>query len=245
MARLSVNVNKIALLRNARGGDAAPHLLDLAKKIVGWGAEGITVHPRADRRHVTPQDARDVAREIRSVETNFEGDTREEFLDLVFECKPSQCTLVPVKPGELTSNHGWDLERWGFLVGPIIRRVRDAGVRVSVFVDPEPGMVRLAAELGAHRVELYTEPFARAFFGMGDLASEILRLVESAEAAGESGIGLNAGHDLTTSNLGVLLDAVPDILEVSIGHHLVAQALEDGLPSTVRQFAEICHRARR
>ena len=135
MARLSVNVNKIATLRNSRGG-AEPSLMTFVKRIVGWGAEGITVHPRADRRHITPEDARQVASGVSPVETNFEGDVREEFLDLVLECKPTQCTLVPVSPGELTSNHGWDVARWSFLLAPVITRLRSEGVRVSLFLDP-------------------------------------------------------------------------------------------------------------
>lgn len=243
MTRLSVNVNKIALLRNARGPLAEPKLMALVHRIVGWGADGITVHPRADRRHITPDDARDVAREVTAVETNFEGDVREEFLELVFECRPTQCTLVPVKPGELTSNHGWECERWGYLLTPVVAELHRAGIRTSVFVEPDAGAVERAAATGTDRVELYTEPYARAF-REGNPGPEVRRIVAAAETARRRGIALNAGHDLTTENLGMLLDAVPDIEEVSIGHHLVAQALVDGLESTVKQYLAICRRPR-
>lgn len=243
MTRLSVNVNKIALLRNARGPLAEPNLMALVHRIVGWGADGITVHPRADRRHITPDDARDVAREVKTVETNFEGDVREEFLDLVFECRPTQCTLVPVKPGELTSNHGWECDKWGYLLTPVVAELHRAGIRTSIFVEPDAEAVEKAAATGTDRVELYTEPYARAF-REGKPEPEVRRIVAAAEAARRHGIALNAGHDLTTDNLGMLLDAVPDIEEVSIGHHLVAQALVDGLENTVKRFLAICHRPR-
>lgn len=243
MAKLSVNVNKIATLRNSRGGDA-PALLPLAHRIVGYGAEGITVHPRADRRHITPEDARAIAREIRSVETNFEGDVREEFLDLVLECRPTQCTLVPVKPGEITSNHGWDVPRWAFLLEGVIRKLCDAGVRVSLFVEAgDQESVRYAAKLGAQRIELYTEPYAAAF-SRGDYLSELDRLKRSADVAREVGIGINAGHDLTVENLGPLVAAIPDLAEVSIGHHLICRALEWGLEAAVRDYLGAAHGGR-
>ena len=163
MAKLSVNVNKIATLRNSRGGNE-PDLMRFVQRIVALGAEGITVHPRADRRHITPEDARAVAREVRTVETNFEGDIREEFLDLVLECRPTQCTLVPVKPGEITSNHGWEVRRWSFLLGPVIARLKDEGIRVSLFVEAgDLESVRATAALGGDRIEIYTEPYAEAF----------------------------------------------------------------------------------
>lgn len=235
MAKLSVNVNKIATLRNSRGGEA-PVLMPLVHQIVGWGAEGITVHPRADRRHITPDDARAVAREVRKVEVNFEGDIREEFLDLVLECVPSQCTLVPVKPGEITSNHGWDVDRWSFLLEGVIRRIRDAGVRVSLFVEAGDVIsVRRAADLGAQRIELYTEPYAAAH-AQKNCAAELDRLVVSAEAARSVGLGINAGHDLTCDNLPRLITAIPDMAEVSIGHHLLCDALVSGLKNAVRSY---------
>jgi pyridoxine 5-phosphate synthase len=235
MAKLSVNVNKIATLRNARGG-AEPDLMAFVKRIVGWGADGITIHPRADRRHITPEDARMVAAEVRSVETNFEGDVREEFLDLVLECKPTQCTLVPVSHGEVTSNHGWDVARWSFLLAPVIARLRSEGVRVSLFLDPgDTQSVRSAAAMGADRVEIYTEPYATAF-NAGNPEPELQRVLQSMATARECGLGVNAGHDLTHLNLPLLVARVPNLAEVSIGHHLVSQALLVGMEQAVRTY---------
>jgi pyridoxine 5-phosphate synthase len=235
MAKLSVNVNKIATLRNSRGG-GEPDLMAFVGRIVGFGAEGITVHPRADRRHITPDDARAEAREVRTVETNFEGDVREEFLDLVLECRPTQCTLVPVKPGEVTSNHGWDVARWSFLLAPVVARLKADGIRVSLFVEAgDVRSVREAAALGADRVELYTEPYARAFQA-GGVESELAKVVDSAREAQRLGVGINAGHDLTHENLPLLVREVPNLAEVSIGHHLVSHALEVGMERSVADY---------
>ena len=237
MAKLSVNVNKIATLRNARGGNE-PDLMRFVHRIVALGADGITVHPRADRRHITPEDARAVAREVRTVETNFEGDVREEFLDLVLECRPTQCTLVPVKPGEITSNHGWDVRRWSFLLSPVIARMKTEGIRVSLFVEAgDVDSVREAAAIGADRIEIYTEPYATAF-ARGTAEAELREVMQSAEEAGRLGVGVNAGHDLTCENLPLMVAKVPNLAEVSIDHHLMSRALEVGIDRAVADYLQ-------
>jgi pyridoxine 5-phosphate synthase len=240
MAKLSVNVNKIATLRNSRGGDE-PNLMKFVHRIVALGAEGITVHPRADRRHITPEDARAVAREVRIVETNFEGDIREEFLDLVLQCRPTQCTLVPVKPGEVTSNHGWDVRRWSFLLSPVIARLKQEGIRVSLFVEAgDIESVRETAVIGADRIEIYTEPYAEAF-QRGNADEELRKIMLSAEGAAHLGVGVNAGHDLTHVNLPLLVERVPNLAEVSIGHHLMVHALEVGMDQAVHDYLQAAH----
>ena len=232
--KLSVNVNKIALLRNSRAR-GVPDVLAFARKIVAYGAHGITVHPRADRRHITPEDARAIAREITSVETNFEGDIREEFLDLVLECRPTQCTLVPVTPGEITSNRGWDADHWRFLLEPVVRRLRDHGVRVSLFVEADPALIPAIVATGADRIEIYTGPYADAF-DRGDFRAELDRIAATARAAEQAGVGVNAGHDLTVENLAPIVREVPQVVEVSIGHHLTVRALEVGMEQAVRDY---------
>lgn len=240
MAKLSVNVNKIATLRNSRGGDE-PNLMRFVHRIVALGADGITVHPRADRRHITPEDARAVAREVVSVETNFEGDVREEFLDLVLECRPTQCTLVPVKPGEVTSNHGWEVRRWSFLLAPVIRKLKEEGIRVSLFVETgDLDSVQEAAAIGADRIELYTEPYAAAFL-RGEVEPELRKVMRSAEEAGRLGVGVNAGHDLTHENLPLMVAQVPNLAEVSIGHHLMSRALEVGIDRALADYLQASH----
>jgi pyridoxine 5-phosphate synthase len=235
MVKLSVNVNKIATLRNSRGG-GEPDLMAFVGHILAFGAQGITVHPRADRRHITPEDARAVARDVTTVETNFEGDIREEFLDLVLECRPTQCTLVPVKPGEVTSNHGWAVQQWSFLLGPVVARLKRDGIRVSLFVEAgDTESVRAAADLGADRIEIYTEPYAKAFL-QGDPEAELAKVIRSGEAAGRCGILVNAGHDLTHVNLPLLVERVPNLVEVSIGHHLISHALLTGLERAVGDY---------
>jgi pyridoxine 5-phosphate synthase len=237
MAKLSVNVNKIATLRNSRGGNE-PNLMQFVHRIVALGVDGITVHPRADRRHITPEDARAVAREVRTVETNFEGDVREEFLDLVLECHPTQCTLVPVKPGEVTSNHGWDVRRWSFLLSPVIARLKQEGIRVSLFVEAgDVDSVRATAHLGADRIEIYTEPYAEAY-QKGEVDGELRKVMQSAEEAARLGVGVNAGHDLTHLNLPLLVVKVPNLAEVSIGHHLMVRALEVGMDQAVHDYLQ-------
>lgn len=240
MTKLSVNVNKIATLRNSRGGDE-PNLMRCVHRIIALGAEGITVHPRADRRHITPEDARAVAREVSTVETNFEGDVREEFLELVLECRPTQCTLVPVKPGEVTSNHGWDVRRWSFLLSPVIARLKQEGIRVSLFVEAgDVDSVRETAAIGGDRIEIYTEPYAEAF-QRGSVEEELRKVMRSAEAAGRLGVGVNAGHDLTHENLPLLVAKVPNLAEVSIGHHLMSHALDVGMERAVGDYVKAAH----
>jgi pyridoxine 5-phosphate synthase len=240
MTKLSVNVNKIATLRNSRGGDE-PNLMTFVERIVSLGVDGITVHPRADRRHITPEDARAVAREVKTVETNFEGDIREEFLDLLLECRPTQCTLVPVKPGEITSNHGWEVRRWSFLLAPVIARLKQDGIRVSLFVEAgDLDSVRETAAIGGDRIELYTEPYAEAFH-RGKVDEALRNVMLSAEEAGRLGVGVNAGHDLTHENLPLLVRMVPNLAEVSIGHHLMSRALDVGMDRAVGDYLRAAH----
>jgi pyridoxine 5-phosphate synthase len=242
MVRLSVNVNKVATLRNSRGG-TAPGLLEAVQVIVDAGAPGITVHPRADRRHITPEDVRAIASALAAqsleVEYNVEGDPRGDLLALVGEVRPDQCTLVPVVPGEVTSQAGW---RPGDSTAPLVdavRMLKSLGIRVSLFVDPEPEPVRWAASIGADRVELYTEPFARAFLSDRELARhELSRYIDAAGLAHSLGLGVNAGHDLDLANL-VVFREVPFLAEVSIGHALVSRALFVGLHTAVREYLDV------
>jgi len=238
---LSVNVNKIALLRNSRGG-AIPSVLHAAHTAIAAGAHGITVHPRPDARHITYQDAHDLKREI-DVELNIEGNPTPDFLDLVCAVRPAQCTLVPDEPGQLTSDHGFDLRKSGAALAPIVKRLHEKNIRVSLFMDPVPGDMKLAKETGADRIELYTESFARAHAD-GDFGAVLAQYVQSATAARQAGLGINAGHDLNQKNLGAFLDAIPDVAEVSIGHALISEAIYDGLVPTVRAYVSICTRPR-
>jgi pyridoxine 5-phosphate synthase len=242
MVRLSVNVNKIATLRNSRGG-SVPRVLDAVDVCLRAGAPGITVHPRADRRHITPEDARDVVRILRrdwpGVEYNIEGDPRAELLDLVDEVRPDQCTLVPVVPGEITSQAGWQPGPMTSEIPHVVRRLKSRGVRVSLFVDAEPDPIRWAASTGADRIELYTEPFARAFERGREAAREsFARYVASAELAHSNGLGINAGHDLDLDNL-VMFRGLPHLDEVSIGHAIVSRAVFVGLDTVVREYLEV------
>jgi len=239
MVRLSVNVNKVATLRNSRGG-TTPDVIDAVGVCVAAGAPGITVHPRADRRHITPEDVREIARVLRTlpplVEFNIEGDPRAELLDLVEEVQPDQCTLVPVAPGEVTSQAGWQAGAERDRLPDVIGRLKAHGIRVSVFVDAEGDPIRWAAAAGADRVELYTEPFARAFGRGADMARRsFARYAESARLANELGLGVNAGHDLDLENL-VLFRQLPFLVEVSIGHALISRALFVGLSAAVREY---------
>ena len=241
MIRLSVNVNKVATLRNSRGG-AEPSVLDAVRVVVAQGAPGVTVHPRADERHITGRDVRDIAALLAplrdQVEYNIEGDPRPDLLALVHEVRPHQCTLVPVKPGEITSEAGWPPDMPRESMTRTVRELRDAGIRVSLFVDPTPAAVALAADLGADRVELYTEPFARAFErGPAAAADSLARYAHAAEAAHARGLGVNAGHDLDLANL-VLFRQLPHLDEVSIGHALMSHALFVGLATSVRDYLD-------
>ena len=236
MTRLSVNVNKIALIRNSRGGDA-PSVTDAAQTAVDSGAHGITVHPRPDARHIRYQDVHDLKKML-DVELNVEGNPTPEFLDLVCTVVPGQCTLVPDDPGQLTSDHGWDLERDGEGLVPVIERLRAGGIRVSLFMDPVPGNMTPAKNVGADRVELYTESYAKAF-AEGGHERVLEQYVEAADAARDAGLGVNAGHDLNQENLGVFVTAIPAVAEVSIGHALISEALYNGLAATVRAYIGI------
>ncbi len=245
MIILSVNVNKIATVRNSRGG-AVPSVVEAVRVCVDAGAPGITVHPRADARHVTAADVREIAGWLRgadrSVEFNIEGDPRPDLLALVHEATPTQCTLVPVQAGEITSQAGWPADSTS---GGLVRAVRDlrsAGIRVSLFVDPEERPVRWAADMGAQRVELYTEPFARAFErGDGPARASFSAYARAAELAHGLGLGVNAGHDLDLDNL-AMFRALPHLDEVSIGHALVSRAIFVGLGTTVREYLDVLAR---
>ena len=242
MVRLSVNVNKVATLRNSRGG-AAPSLVEAVQVCVEAGAPGITVHPRLDERHIRPGDVYDIAEALEPVrdrvEYNIEGDPRPDLIEMVENVRPDQCTLVPVRPGELTSEAGWPADTPRAELAELIRRFHDQGVRVSVFVDPEPAPIDWAAELGADRIELYTEPYARAFERGGDALSRSLeRYRDAGERAVGNGLGVNAGHDLELANLPTFL-TLPHIDEVSIGHALMARAVFVGLGSAVAEYLQI------
>ena len=242
MVRLSVNVNKIATLRNSRGGHV-PSVLDAVDVCLKAGAPGITVHPRADERHITPTDVRDIARVLRrgwpGIEFNIEGDPRPGLLALVEEVRPDQCTLVPVAPGEITSQAGWRPGATSDGIPAVVARLHAAKVRVSLFVDAEDAPIRWAASTGADRVELYTEPFARAFErGAGAGRESFARYVAAAELAHGLGLGINAGHDLDLDNL-VLFRELPHLDEVSIGHAIISRAVFVDLAVVVREYLQV------
>ena len=236
MINLSVNVNKVATLRNARGGNN-PNVLQAALTCVAAGCQGITVHPREDQRHIRPSDAREIASAI-DVEFNIEGDPRPDLIDLVLEICPDQCTLVPVKEGEITSNHGWDIQKHEKSLVTAIERIKSKGIRVSLFMDAEPNLMAGAAAVGADRVELYTEPYAAAKTER-EIADQFAKLRESHDAALDAGMVLNAGHDLDLNNL-PRLQELQGIKEVSIGHALISYALYVGLTKAVKDFLKAC-----
>ena len=242
MIKLSVNVNKIATVRNSRGG-SIPSVLEAVRVCVDAGAPGITVHPRADARHIIPRDVREIASHLRllkgKVEYNIEGDPRPDLLDLVDEVRPDQCTLVPVTPGEITSQAGWSSDTPRPEIEPVIRRLRNSGIRVSIFVDPDEDAIRWAAAVGGDRVELYTEPFARAFEQGAERGKQSFdTYANAAETAHTLGLGINAGHDLDLKNL-VLFRTLPHLDEVSIGHALISDALFAGLAESVRAYLDV------
>jgi pyridoxine 5-phosphate synthase len=242
MIHLSVNVNKVATLRNARGG-SIPSVIEAVEVCVVAGVQGITVHPRADQRHITPADVRDIASLLSgttpAVEYNIEGDLRPDLLDLVDEVRPTQCTLVPVAPGEITSQAGWQPGPATERLPETIARLQARGVRVSLFVDATPASISWAASVGADRVELYTEPYARAFEHGPDLGRRAFTLyAEVARLAHTHRLGVNAGHDLDLANLTVFRD-LPFLDEVSIGHAIVSRALFVGLATVVREYLEV------
>jgi pyridoxine 5-phosphate synthase len=245
MIHLSVNVNKVATLRNARGG-REPSVLQAVDVCVAAGVAGITVHPRADQRHITFHDVHEIAHRVDwrrpEVELNIEGDPRPDLLELVRTIRPDQCTLVPVVPGEITSQAGWTVGQQANVLADAVRDLKAHGIRVSVFVDATPEAIQLAASLGADRVELYTEPFARAFERGADEARQSFSVyAAAAEAAHALGLGVNAGHDLDLDNL-VMFRALPHLVEVSIGHALISRALFVGLDTVVREYLAVLER---
>lgn len=238
-AMLSVNLNKVALLRNSRGRDV-PNLTTAIDLCLASGAHGITVHPRRDERHIrfadVPVVAAHLAEHHPGVELNVECEAHPALIDLVLEVRPAQCTLVPVSPGEITSDHGWDLPRESGFLTPIIRRLRSAGIRTSMFMDVVPQLMQRAADTGIDRVELYTGPYAWAW-GTDGQRAQVDAMYESARAAAEAGLTLNAGHDLDADNLVGIRD-LPHLAEVSIGHALITRALWVGLPTAIRELTQ-------
>jgi pyridoxine 5-phosphate synthase len=237
MTKLSVNLNKIALLRNARTL-GVPSVTRFASIAIEAGAHGITVHPRPDGRHIRADDVLELSELLAAhpgIEFNIEGNPFHQVMDLVRKVKPAQCTLVPDDPSAFTSDHGWNLALDGARLEPVISELRQLGVRVSLFMDPVPEAMAQARTIGADRVELYTEPYAAAF-GTPAQRTELARYAAAAKAAQAAGLGVNAGHDLNLPNLPVFLGAVADVLEVSIGHALTADALEMGFDAAVRAY---------
>lgn len=241
MTNLSVNLNRIALLRNSRN-IGIPSVSASARTVLKAGAYGITVHPRPDLRHIRPDDvdelAQLVADEFSGAEYNIEGNPFEPpFMDIVCRVKPTQCTLVPDSPDAFTSDSGWNLVKDGERLIPIIQQLKEHQIRVSLFMDADPDQMELAKKVGANRVELYTEPYATAF-REGQVETVFSDYAQAAQAAQEHGLGVNAGHDLNLENLSKFC-SIPNILEVSIGHALIAEALEMGLASTVKAYLDI------
>jgi pyridoxine 5-phosphate synthase len=237
---LSVNLNKVALLRNSRGGtNPSPRIAGTT--CLDNGAYGLTLHWRADNRHTRIDDVRTLRAlcEQRGAEFNLEGDDREELVALADELRVTQFTLVPVKPGEVTSDHGWDLPRQHAVIAPIVERLKARGIRTAIFVDPEPGMMVAAAATGVDRVEIYTEPYAAAW-GKPQFKTEFERLKATARAAVAAGMKVNAGHDLDLRNMPLVAREIPEIVEVSIGHALLCDALYIGLAEAVRRYARVC-----
>lgn len=232
MTKLSVNINKIATLRNARGGNV-PDLLQVARDIQNFGAQGITIHPRPDERHIRYQDARDL-KQVVYTEFNIEGNPQHNFIDLVLECQPTQVTLVPDAIGAITSNAGWDTVKHQQYLQEVIAEFKRNGIRTSIFVDPIPAMIEGAAQTGTDRIELYTEAFAHQY-SLGNHAA-IEPYVQSAIRANELGLGINAGHDLSLDNIAFFKQNIPGLLEVSIGHALISEALYLGLDNVVNMY---------
>ncbi len=233
-SRLSVNLNKVALLRNARGGNV-PDLIQIAKDCEAFGAQGITVHPRPDERHIRYDDIPQL-KEVVTTEFNIEGNPTPRFLEMVLKHKPHQCTLVPDEPGALTSDHGWDTIGRADFLKEVIGQLQDAGIRVSIFVDPVEAMINGAAAVGTDRIELYTGPYAHDY--ATDPAAAVAEYRQAAIRAGELGLGINAGHDLNLDNLQYFTDHIPRLLEVSIGQALIADALYYGLENTIQLYRQ-------
>lgn len=232
MIKLSVNINKVATLRNARGGNL-PDVLKVALDCEKFGAEGITVHPRPDERHIRYQDVYDL-KPVLSTEFNIEGNPQSQFIDLVLAVKPDQVTLVPDAPDALTSNHGWDTITYKNYLSDIIQEFKKKGIRTSIFVDPVTTMIESAALTGTDRIELYTESYASEY--RADREKAIAPFMDAAKVAVETGLGINAGHDLNLENLNFFASRVKGLLEVSIGHALIADALYFGLSKTIEMY---------
>jgi pyridoxine 5-phosphate synthase len=240
LAALSVNVNKIALLRNQRAL-AIPSVVGLSTIALAAGAHGITVHPRPDERHVRAGDVRELVALLKDwpqAEFNIEGNPFQNLMPLVRELRPAQCTFVPDSEQQATSDHGWNLDADGARLAPLVAEARALGVRVSLFMDADPAATARARAIGADRVELYTEPYAQAW-DTARQAQALSDFAAAAAAAQRAGLGVNAGHDLNRANLGAFLAAVPGVLEVSIGHALIADALELGMAETVRAYRKV------
>ncbi|WP_158727792.1 MULTISPECIES: pyridoxine 5'-phosphate synthase [unclassified Flavobacterium] len=232
MTKLSVNINKIATLRNARGGNV-PNLLQVATDIQKFGAEGITIHPRPDERHIRYQDARDLKAVVHT-EYNIEGNPQHNFIDLVLECKPTQVTLVPDAIGAITSSAGWDTVKNEAYLTEVIQEFQRNGIRTSIFVDPIAAMIEGAQKTGTDRIELYTEEFAHQY-SLGNKKG-IDPYVKAAEIANQLGLGINAGHDLSLDNIQFFKENIPGLLEVSIGHALIAESLYLGFDNVVNMY---------
>jgi len=244
MTKLSVNLNKIALLRNQRD-IGIPSVTESARTVIAAGAYGVTVHPRPDERHIRYTDAYELAEllgsEFKDIEYNIEGNPfTGRYMELMRDIKPDQATLVPDEPGANTSDHGWDLNQANIeRLKPVINELKGLGIRVSLFMDPVREGIGLANDIGCGRIELYTEPYARAFSEDMNLEAVLSRYADAAEFACEVGLGINAGHDLNLNNLSRFCSEVPGVLEVSIGHALIADALEMGLRKTVKEYLKI------
>ncbi|MCE5341634.1 MAG: pyridoxine 5'-phosphate synthase [Planctomycetaceae bacterium] len=240
MTHLSVNLNKIALLRNARSLDI-PSVIKAAKTCIAAGAYGITVHPRPDERHIRYSDVYDLKPIVASVEYNIEGNPfTGKFMDLMPDIHPTQATLVPDAIGAITSDHGWNLDKTNCeRLIPVIEKLKRLDIRVSLFVDPVIETVEMAKKIGADRIELYTEPYASAFASKNNLESLTAKFAAAAKHAGQIGLGVNAGHDLNLDNLGYFCKNVKPVMEVSIGHALIADALDMGLSATVKAYIKI------
>jgi len=234
MTKLSVNINKIATLRNARGGNV-PDLLQVAKDIERFGGQGITIHPRPDERHIRYQDARDL-KSIVTTEFNIEGNPEQKFIDLVLEVKPTQVTLVPDADDAITSNAGWNTVKHNDYLKEIIQEFQRNGIRTSIFVDPVLEMIEGAKKTGTERIELYTEAFAHEY-GLGNRTG-INPYIESAKLANELDLGINAGHDLSLDNIQFFQQNIPGLLEVSIGHALISESLYLGLENVVNMYLQ-------
>ena len=234
MAKLSVNINKIATLRNSRGGNV-PDLLKVAADVQRFGAQGVTIHPRPDERHIRYQDARDLVPVVHT-EYNIEGNPVQKFIDLVLQVKPTQVTLVPDADDAITSNAGWDTLKHKSFLQEVIAEFKRNSIRTSIFVDPVLNMIEGAAETGADRIELYTEAFAHEY-GLGN-KNGIKPYAESAELANKLGLGINAGHDLSLDNIKFFNENIPGLLEVSIGHALISESLYLGLENVVNMYLQ-------